>query len=241
MANAITDLVRGMWNPRAAAVPVAMLAVLAGGLFIFLEIADEVAEGEMRRIDEALFLMLRDPETLELLGPPWLEETAVEITALGGYPLIILAVGSVIGFLLVIGRWGPALYVFLSVGSGALISQTLKQYYGRPRPDLVEHLDPVHTASFPSGHALVTTVAYLTLGSLIMRLVDGWAVRVYVLAMALFVAAIVGLSRVYVGVHWPSDVAAGWAVGAAWASLTWLVVSALQHWRRRQKDAPDDA
>lgn len=236
MAMTITDLVRGLKERRAAVLPVIFLTILGSGVYAFLEIADEVGEGEIRRLDEYLFLLFRDDaDPSKLLGPAWLEETALEVTALGGYPLIILAVTAVVGLLLVTGRRGPALFVVLSVGTGALLTHVLKESYGRVRPDLVEGLDPVHTASFPSGHALVATVAYLTLASLVMRFFDDWRVRVYVAGLALFVALIVGVSRVYIGVHWPSDVAAGWALGIAWASLSWLVVSGLQFYRRRQK------
>lgn len=218
-------LAKGIRTGNANRLPVALFAILTLGVYLFIEIAEEMAEGEMRAIDEMLFLSLRvagDPSTP--LGPAWLQETAVEITAIGGYPLIILTLAAVAGFFLVIRRYGAAAYAVLAVGSGALLSQTLKQYYGRPRPDLVDHLDTVHTLSFPSGHALVTTVAYLTLASLVIGFLADRRARVYVLSVAVFVAVIVGLSRVYVGVHWPSDVAAGWALGAAWASLSWLIL-----------------
>lgn len=230
----LSRLVEGMKRRPGAVAPAIVIAVAALAAFAFLSIADEVAEGELNAVDERLFLSLRqagDPAVP--LGPPWLEEVALEVTTLGGYPLIVLAVVVVAGLLVVTRRYGPALYVVLSVGSGALVSQALKHYYDRPRPDLAPHLDTVHTASFPSGHALAATVAYLTLAALVMRFFDDRRVRAYVLSVAIFVALIVGISRVYLGVHWPSDVAAGWALGTAWASLSWLVVSALQYWRGR--------
>jgi len=96
----------------------------------------------------------------------------------------------------------------------------------------VDHLVQIHTASFPSGHATMSAVVYLTLATLIVRLVDDVAVRVYVLAVAILLTLAVGLSRIYLGVHWPSDVAAGWALGAAWACLSWLAVSGLRRLRR---------
>lgn len=239
LTNALTGLVRGM-KRRDAVGPAAVLGVLAFGVYVFLAIADEMAEGEIRALDEWLFLALRHPaDPADPLGPPWLEEAALEITALGGYTLIILALAAVTGLLVVTRRYGPALYAVLSVGSGALVSQGLKQYYERPRPDLAAHLDSVHTASFPSGHALVVTVAYLTLAALVIRFFDDLRVRLYVLFVAIFVSVMVGVTRVYLGVHWPSDVAAGWALGAAWASLSWLVVAALQYSRRRVRQAQD--
>lgn len=240
MTFSITDLVRGLRDSRLATLPVAMLAIAAAGIYGFLAIADEMAEGEIDALDARLLLALRNPADLsDPLGPAWLEETAVEITALGGYPVIVLTLAAVIGFLLVTRRPGPALYVLLSVSGGTLVSQLLKGFYDRPRPDLVAHLDAVHTASFPSGHAMMSAVAYLTLASLIVRLVDGVGVRAYVMAVAILVSLLVGASRVYLGVHWPSDVAAGWAFGIAWAAAAWLVVSVLRRWREGKGDTGD--
>jgi len=241
MAITLTDLVRGMKQRRSAILPVVLLLVAGMGVFFFLDLAHELAEGELRRFDQTVLLLFRTPGDIsDPRGPEWVEEAALEITAIGGYPLVTLSVAAVIGLLLVTKRYGPALYVFLSVTSGALVSTLMKLYFERPRPDLVEHLDMVHTPSFPSGHALITTVAYLTLAALVMRFFEDWRVRAYVLFVAVFVALIVGISRIYLGVHWPTDVAAGWALGTAWACLSWLVVSALQFYRKRRRDHDDD-
>lgn len=230
----LNSLVRGMRENPQAIGPVLVLAIAGFGVFSFLSIADEVAEGEIRAIDEWLFYLFRNAaDPSDPLGPPWLEEAAAEITALGGYPVIVLAVLIVVGLLLVTRRYGPAIYTVLSVGVGSLLSHVLKLLYERPRPNLVEHLDVVHTASFPSGHAMVGTVAYLTLAALVTRFFDDLRVRIYVVAVALAMAMLIGLTRVYLGVHWPSDVAAGWALGTAWASFAWLVPSVLLFFRRR--------
>ena len=234
VAKRLMGLVEGMKTRRSAVAPAIILAILALGISAFLAIADEVAEGEIRAFDRQLFLLLRDPaDPARPLGPLWLQEAALEITALGGYALIVLALGVLTGLLIVTRRYGPALYAVLSVAFGALVSHGFKQYFARPRPNLVDHLDSVHTASFPSGHAMITTVAYLTLAALVIRFFDDLRVRIYVVCVALFIAVLVGLTRIYLGVHWPSDVAAGWALGIAWASLTWLVVAALQFLRTR--------
>ena len=233
----LTDLVKDMRDVSVFG-PVLLIALAASGLWIFLEIGHEVGENEMEAMDSFILLLFRDPKDLsQTIGPAWLEETMVEITALGGYPVLVLLVSAVIGFLLVSGRRGPALFVFLSIVSGSLVSHGLKLIYDRPRPDLVEHLVTIHTASFPSGHATMSTVVYLTLASLIVRLVEDWRVRIYVMSVAIATAVLIGVSRVYLGVHWPTDVMAGWAIGAAWASLSWLVVSVLR--RLRGKGNPD--
>ncbi|WP_417436384.1 phosphatase PAP2 family protein [Hoeflea sp.] len=222
-------LVLGLNNGNANRMPVLLLGIITLGVYVFIQIADEMAEGEIRNLDETLFLMMRVPgDPSRSIGPEWLQETALEVTAVGGYPLIMLTLAAVSGFFIVTKRYGAALYVVLSVGSGALLSYTLKKFYARPRPDLVDHLDTVHTASFPSGHAMVTTVAYLTLAAIVISYLETRRARAYVITVAVLVAVMVGVSRVYLGVHWPSDVAAGWALGAAWASFSWLVVHMLQ-------------
>lgn len=232
--TSVTDLVRGMKDICLSSAPVLLTAVISIALYAFFQIADEVSEAEIAQLDSTLLLVFRNPADIaDPIGPPWLEETVTEITSLGGYPILVAVVAAVAGYLLVVRMFGPALYVVLSVGAGTVLSQILKMLYDRPRPDIVDHLVATHTASFPSGHATMSTVVYLTLAALIVRLVDQTRVRIYVISVAALVAILVGLSRIYLGVHWPSDVAAGWALGVAWACLSWLSVSALRAMRRR--------
>lgn len=237
MNRSITALVQGMRDHKTAFLPLAIFAIAAAGIALFLSIADELDDGELNAIDERIFLWFHTPGGSPI-GPEWLRETAAEITALGGYTVIVVLVTAVIGFLVVSRKYGPALYTFLSIGTGALVGHLLKELYARPRPDLVEHLVNTHTPSFPSGHAMVSAIVYLTLGSLILRFVDNVRVRTYVLAVAIVLTLMIGVSRIYLGVHWPSDVVAGWAMGAAWASLAWLTVSALRFYRVRIAGQP---
>ncbi len=232
--TSLTDLVRGMRDYRFATVPVVMVAILASSIYAFLQIADEVSENEIAEVDRFLLLWFRNPlDANDPWGPPWFEDAVAEITTLGGYPVLILLVAAVTGFLIVARKYGPAIYVLASVILGTVVSQGLKMLYDRPRPDIVEHLVGIHTASFPSGHATMSTVVYLTLAALIVRMVDDARIRVYVMSAAIFVALLVGVSRIYLGVHWPSDVAAGWMLGAAWASFSWLAVSALRRFTQQ--------
>ena len=151
-----------------------------------------------------------------------------DITALGGPTVVTLITVAVIGFLLIDGKRFAALLMLASVGGGAVLSSVLKLGIDRPRPDLVAHLVEVSTASFPSGHAMLSAVIYLTLGALLSRVEAPRRVKIYVLTVAVLLTFLIGLSRIYLGVHWPTDVLAGWCAGSAWAMLCWRVALALQ-------------
>lgn len=203
--------------------------VLAAGLWGFFELLDEVTKGEAHTLDEAVLLAFRTPgDTSNPIGPWWLEVAMGDITSLGSMTVLGLITVAVIGFLLLRRRFGAAALVVVSVAGGALLSSLLKLGVDRPRPDLVAKLADVHTLSFPSGHAMLSAVTYLTLGALLARVLPGNATKIYVLAVAVIVAVLVGMSRIYLGVHWPSDVLAGWCIGAAWATFCWLVAVFLQ-------------
>lgn len=217
---------------RRVAVPVALLTCIAAAAFVFLRIANAVRSEEIVVLDRAILLWFRNPQNpADPLGPPWFEETVAEITALGGYPVLTVLIASVAGYLLLSRKFGPAAYLLGSIGAGTALSQLLKLVYARPRPDLVNHLVDTFTASFPSGHATMATVVYLTLAALIVLFVGKALIRIYVITAAILLALAVGTSRVYLGVHWPSDVLAGWALGTAWAAFSWLVFDWL-HARR---------
>lgn len=231
----MTELVQGMKAGRLSRLPAVMLAVAAFSVIAFLYIAHEVGEASFEQLDASLLLALRNPLDLnDPVGPPWFAETVLEVTALGGYPLILIIMIAVIGFLCVARLFGPALFVFLAIFTGWLVSQGLKSFYARPRPDIVPQLDLVHTASFPSGHAMMSTLFYLTLATVIARLTDNAGARAYVFCVAILLSMLIGLSRIFLGVHWPSDVLAGWALGIAWAALSWLAVSMLRSVRERR-------
>jgi undecaprenyl-diphosphatase len=135
---------------------------------------------------------------------------------------------AVTGFLGIIRKGHAALAVLVSVVTGVLLSQTTKWAFARPRPELVPHGVEIHTASFPSGHAMMSAVVYLTLGALLARTQSSQAVKAYILGVAIFLTTAVGASRVYLGVHWPTDVLAGWALGGLWALICWLAMLWLQ-------------
>lgn len=206
-----------------------LVMLICGGTWAFIELADEVIEGETHATDEAILLAMRNPaDRSDPLGPGWVEEMGRDFTALGGIAVLAFIALIAAGHMLLRGRVKSALYLVVTVGGGMLLSTVLKAGFDRPRPDLVPHESIVYTASFPSGHSMMAAVVYLTLGALVARLDSRPALKLYVLGIAVFVTILVGLSRVYLGVHWPSDVLAGWTAGATWALLCWTGARLLQ-------------
>jgi undecaprenyl-diphosphatase len=133
--------------------------------------------------------------------------------------------------------WGATWLLLASVGGGIVVSTLLKLAFERARPDLVPHGSHVSSASFPSGHSMMAAVVYLTLGVLLARVEPRRRTKAYVLSVAVILTLLVGVSRVYLGVHWPTDVLAGWSIGAGWALLCWLVARWLQRRGAVETDA----
>ena len=208
-----------------------LLAVLAviGGSWVFIELVDEVQEGSTLGFDRAVLRVLRTPGDPRVpIGPVWLAESARDITALGGYTVLILITGAVMGFLALDRKLAAMWFVFGATAGGLVLSLVLKRLFERPRPDIVPHLDKVMTSSLPSGHSMMSAVVYLTLGSLLARIVTKRQLKFYFLTLPLLLSGVVGFSRIYLGVHYPTDVLAGWTAGLVWATVCWLVARALQ-------------
>ncbi len=217
------------WVGAREAGTLAALLLAAGGVWLFLEIADEVLEGATASVDEQLLLMLRAPaDSSDPLGPPWVEDLARDITGLGGAAVLTLLTAASAGFLALQRKRHLALYLLAAVASGTLVSTLLKMGFDRPRPDLVPHGQIVYTSSFPSGHSMLSAVAFLTLGALLASGQTNFRLRAYLIGVAVFLTVLVGVSRVYLGVHWPTDVLAGWTAGAAWALFCWALAEKLR-------------
>lgn len=214
--------------PAVEAGTLVSILIVAGGVLIFSELM-EMIEGEPHAFDRFVLLALRNPtDSSDPVGPGWVELIFRDITSLGGAAVLILMTAAVIGFLLIDGKQAAATFVLASVAGGSLLSTILKLIIARPRPTVVPHLVEVSSASFPSGHAMLSAVVYLTLGALLSRVEGPPRVKIYVLSVAILLTFLVGVSRVYLGVHWPTDVLAGWCAGAAWATLCWRIALALQ-------------
>jgi undecaprenyl-diphosphatase len=250
----MTEVRRSGWRARLARIRTrdrGELALLTGAfvflllLLIVIKLAGEVVEGETLKFDQRILLALRDPQNPSVpIGPRWLVGAALDITALGSATVIGLTVVAVSGFLVLQGTWRTGLFVAFASTGALVVQAALKQFFQRARPDVVPHLREVMTMSFPSGHALTSAVVYLTLGALSMRIAERRLTKFYCMAIAMLITALVGASRVYLGVHYPTDVIAGWLIGLSWALLCWMLERTFERragWKRERAEAEAQA
>ena len=201
---------RNGWNRRHA-IAIGALALLG------LAVASLMADGGSLAFDRSLMLALRTPGAPDdPLGPRWFEDVMRDMTALGGIGVVIGASLVFAGYLALERRLVDIAVLATSIAGAQLVSGVIKHLVQRPRPDLVSHEAAIYSASFPSGHTLMATVVYITFALLLAADFADRRVREYLLASAWLVAFAVGASRIYLGVHWPSDVLAGWSLGALW-------------------------
>jgi undecaprenyl-diphosphatase len=208
---------------------------------LFVYLAHDIVSGEHWSFDRAILLALRRPGQLQTpIGPAWLNQSAIDLSALGGFTVLWLLTAALIGFLARIGRGRDALLLAGSVIGASLLNAVIKEIVHRPRPFVVPHLAQVSNASFPSGHATLSAVAYFTMAALLVRTRRDVGTRAYILVAAIVLVLMIGLSRIYLGVHWPSDVLGGWCFGAAWGVGFWMVAGRLDRATPRSDDRSDD-
>jgi undecaprenyl-diphosphatase len=199
------------------------------GVFGFITVAWAVNRGITQNLDEALLRAPRDPaDPSKTLGPRWLEEVGRDLTALGGIAGLTLLTLIVCGYLAICQKYRALALVLAATLGGLALNGLLKERFDRPRPQVVPYKSQVMTSSFPSGHSLNSAVIYLTLGSLLASLVEKRHLKIYFLAVGFLLTILVGVSRVYMGVHYPTDVLAGWCAGLAWAFSCSLVARRLE-------------
>jgi undecaprenyl-diphosphatase len=212
------------WLNRFEPLVLMMFAAFSGGLFLFLRLTGEVLQRSTTRFDETILLALREPGDLARpVGPAWLIHAFSDITSLGGTTVLTLLTALVTIYLLLDRRRSIAIFILASVLGGWLLSTVLKLGVARPRPDIVPHLVEVHDLSFPSGHAMVSAVTYLTLGALLSRTQAYRSTRIFMIVVAILLTSMIGASRVFLGVHFPTDVLGGWCAGATWALGCWMI------------------
>ncbi|MDB5595860.1 MAG: phosphoesterase, partial [Hyphomicrobiales bacterium] len=217
---------RSAWPPRIEVSWLLSLFVIAALILVFGLIAEEVAEGDTSAFDRRIVLLFRAPlDHSQFLGPAWLPEALRDLTSLGSIIVLSILILIVLGYLAMTRNRLAFVFVLGSVLGGQFISTGLKTLFDRARPDLIPGAPHVFTASFPSGHAMLSAVTYLTLGALLARLDPRRGVKMYLLLVAFTLTILVGISRVALGVHWPTDVLAGWCVGSAWALLCTIVAA----------------
>jgi len=213
-------------------IPFIVLLISTIGFFAFSKLASEVLEGESFKIDTLILYLLRNPNNSNYpLGPPWLEEMMRDFTGLGGVGVLTIVTLSSAIYLYLIKRKDLMLYLITAVGIGTIFSNLIKYGFGRPRPELFPHGSITDTTSFPSNHSLVAAIVYLTIGVLLAESQTRYSIKIYILSLAILIILLVGISRVYLQVHWPSDVLAGWLGGTAWALMFWIIA----HYMRKDK------
>lgn len=203
-----------------------ILFILFGSLWV---LAEAVMDGGTHAFDRMILLSMRNSSDLsDPLGPGWVEEIGRDFTALGGNAVLTLLTFAVVGFLVLQGKPRVAVILIIATLGALCVSTLLKHSIDRDRPDLVPHGSIVYTASFPSGHSMLAASTYLTMAALLMRVQKNRRIKAYILLIAVVITLLVGVSRVYLGVHWPTDVFAGWTAGTGWALLCWLLARWLQ-------------
>ena len=206
------------------------LLIIVVGTCAFVQLAREVGSGSTQHFDEWIIRSLRRADNPRVpIGPEWFQDVARDITALGGYAVLVLLVAIIAGFLRLDQKIGAARFLLVSVLSGYLVGMGLKALFLRPRPSVVPHLAAAYNTSFPSAHSMMSAIVYLTLGALVSRLERRHPrLQVYFIVVPVVLTVLVGASRVYLGVHYPTDVLAGWTAGVVWATLCSLVAQRLE-------------
>ena len=213
--------------------------ILIIGLAVLAALGFFVGGGYHFDGDYALIGALRTGDPPVPVGPAWLPEVARDITALGSMAVLNTVVFLVIVFFLFSRRFSAALFLVVAAVGGQLLNAGLKVAYARDRPNEIYRWVEINTPSFPSGHAAASTVIYLSFAVLLARISETTAQRAYIVFSGAFLSVLVGLSRVYLGVHYPTDVIAGWSLGVVWVELCWLAARAID--RRRLSGKADSA
>jgi undecaprenyl-diphosphatase len=203
-----------LWLPLLVGFVVALMA------FAFLKLGSEVMEGDVQALDQRLLL---SAQALRL-AHPWLAPVMRDLSGLGSVVVLTLLTVATVAHLALFSSKKRGAVVAVSIASGSLLVSVFKAGFGRPRPDMAFAELSVPGLSFPSGHASMSAIVFLTMGALIAATRLRTAERVYILVVAGLMTLLVGLSRVALGVHWATDVLGGWSFGAAWA-VAWLMMA----------------
>lgn len=206
------------------------LLAIAFLLFIFGVIAQTVVAGKSSAFDRSIILAFRDHDNPSVpIGPAWVLEAARDLTSLGSIIVLVIITLAIAGYLFLARKQAAGWLMLVAVFGGIALSDLLKFAFGRPRPDFISPAAQVFTTSFPSGHATLSAVTYLTIAALLARHQTSRTIGTYFVVLAALLTILIGVSRIYLGVHYPTDVLGGWCVGAAWALGCWVVTTWIQH------------
>jgi undecaprenyl-diphosphatase len=204
----------------------ALVLIVAGLLIAFGFIAQEVVKGKTLGFDrEVIFTLRSSADPSVPIGPVWLPEAARDVTSLGSIVVLGIVTLTVAGYLFLSGKSALAWLMLIAVVGGIALSDLLKLAFGRARPDVVAPLARVFTTSFPSAYATISAITYLTIGAILARSQPSSTLSLYFMSLAAFLTVLIGVSRIYLGVHYPTDVLAGWCIGAAWALGCWAIMA----------------
>jgi undecaprenyl-diphosphatase len=208
--------------------PLWLLLGISGFLLLVMKLSSEIVKGDTLAFDRAILLRLRAATEGHDFARDALRRLMLDVTTLGNNGLLTLIALLALGFLVVAGKRRLGGLLGIGIILGVVASALLKLAYARPRPDVVAHLVNVDTASFPSGHAMNAAVVYLTMAALLARGQKQRGPRLYILGVGILLTVSIGFSRLYLGVHWPTDVLFGWIFGASWAALLSHAAARLQ-------------
>lgn len=201
------------------------LAIIGALIVAFLKIAHEVAEGT-ESFDHAILLGLRNTPD-DPIGGEGIQAAVMHLSGLGSGAVTTMVCVITVTFLCLAGRWRYAgLVVACAVGT-LVVMMILKGIYDRPRPTIVTAIDPPGDESFPSGHSMISSALYPTIAALIARALPTRRLRIFTVVVGVFMAGMIGISRLYLGVHYPTDVLAGWTIGCTWALVCGVVARKL--------------
>jgi undecaprenyl-diphosphatase len=213
-------------SKNAALISISAMACL---LFIFGFVAQSVAEGKTLAFDRSIILALRVPGNPSvLIGPAWVQEAARDLTSLGSIIVLVIVTLTVAGYLFLGHKYAAAWLMLAAVFGGIALNDLLKFVFARPRPDFVSPAARVFTTSFPSGHAALSAITYLTIAALLARNQSSSKIGLYFIFVAGLLTILIGVSRIYLGVHYPTDVFGGWCIGTAWALGGWVLMAWLR-------------
>ncbi|MEO6052448.1 MAG: phosphatase PAP2 family protein [Chthoniobacterales bacterium] len=205
------------------------LGIISASLWIFIVLTHHVVGGTQHETEAKIMRMMRVPGDLsQPIGPRWLKMASLDITALGSVPVLMIVTFLVVGYMLLEQKFATACLILFSTSGGAFLGMFLKYIINRDRPNIVPHLAEVSGQSYPSGHSMLSSVVYLTLAVVLAQTVVNRRSKIYIIAAAILITLLVGITRVFIGVHYPTDVLAGWSAGTVWALMVWQLASRLQ-------------